>query len=220
MEAAVAGPHALRELGSEMEVDVSLPESANAGRGRRPPPQVAAVTAALQLLDEVGLEQLTMDSVARRAGMSKATLYRRWPGKIHLAIEAISTELGPPLQSSGATATDIRALVEWTVNAVAQRVGEVFLSDATRDPAVASQLQSLIGPHRAAHAALLAGAAGRGDLPHDLDLTTTLDLLAGIALFRRLTKRSLDNTLVDQLTLLLQYGELPRTIAGVVGRYT
>jgi AcrR family transcriptional regulator len=152
-----------------------------------------------------------MDSVAQRAGVSKATLYRWWPDKTHLVIEAVADNLGPPLPSSGDTATDIRALVRWTVDTVAHRVGDVFVSALSRNPATAAQLENLIGRHRAANSALLLGAAGRGDLPYDLDASTTLDLLTGIALFRKLMNRPLDAALVDQLTALVLRGELPRT---------
>ncbi|HZZ46269.1 MAG TPA: helix-turn-helix domain-containing protein [Pseudonocardia sp.] len=191
---------------------MTVPDNgARTGRRRDPRSHAAALNAALELLSEVGLEQLTMDAVAHRAGVSKATLYRWWSDKTHLVIEAVATDLGPPLQSTGDTTSDIRALVEWTVSTIAQRVGDVFVSDLASNAAAASQLEDLIGPHRAAIAALLLGAAGRGDLPYDLDVTATLDLLTGIAVFRKLMNRPLDTTLVDQLTALLLNGHLPRT---------
>jgi AcrR family transcriptional regulator len=189
----------------------SVPDGAKPGRRRDPRSHAAALSAALQILGEVGLEQLTMDGVAQRASVSKATLYRWWPDKTHLVIEAIAVNLGPPLQSSGDTTTDIRALIRWTIDTVADHVGDVFVSDLARNPTAAAQLETLIGPHRAANAALLLGAAGRGHLPYDLDATTTLDLLTGIALFRKLMNRPLDSALVEQLTALLLNGELPRT---------
>jgi AcrR family transcriptional regulator len=181
------------------------------GRRRDPRSHAAALNAALELLAEVGLEQLTMDSVAARAGVSKATLYRWWSDKAHLVIEALADDLGPPLHSTGDTATDVRALAQWTVDTVAHRVGDVFVSALSRNPATAAQLEDLVGRHRAANSALLLAAAGRGDLPYDLDAWTTLDLLTGIALFRKLMNRPLDAALVDQLTALVLRGELPRT---------
>jgi AcrR family transcriptional regulator len=210
----VAVPSQRRSRQAKEKFVISVPEDGvKPGRRRDPRSHAAALTAALELLGEVGLEQLTMDGIAQRAGVSKATLYRWWPDKTHLVIEAVADNLGPPLQSSGDTATDIRAVVQWTVDLVARRVGDVLVSALSRNPATAAQLEGLIGRHRAANSALLLGAAGRGDLPYDLDAWTLLDLLTGIALFRKLMNRPLDDTLVNQLTALVLSGELPRSSA-------
>jgi AcrR family transcriptional regulator len=179
------------------------------GRRRNPRLRTEVVAAVLQLLEEVGFGQLTMTSVAQRAGISKSTLYRRWPSKTHLVLEAIATDLGPPLQSVGDTAVDVRALVEWTVNTFVPQLCAV--GDLSHDRTGAAELENLISAYHAANAALLLDASGRGDLPHDLDLTTTLDLITGAAMMRKLTNRRLDTTLIDQLTTLLLGEELPRT---------
>ena len=51
--------------------------------------------ATLQVLEEVGYDRLTMDAVATAARASKATLYRRWNGKVALVIDALLSQKGP-----------------------------------------------------------------------------------------------------------------------------
>jgi hypothetical protein len=121
--------------------------------------------------------------------------------------------MGEPLTPSGDTATDIRAVVKYTMEIIGDLLGEVFLADLTHNPRAARQLADLVGPYRAAHAAVLLTAAARGQLPYDLDSTTVLDLLGGIVLYRKLTHQPLDDTLTDQLTQLLLSGTIPRTPA-------
>lgn len=64
-------------------------ELATAGSGRGPARESAICAAALELLAEVGYDQMSMDAVAARARASKATIYRRWPGKRELVVHAI-----------------------------------------------------------------------------------------------------------------------------------
>jgi AcrR family transcriptional regulator len=67
----------------------AVEEPATAGPGRGPARESAICTAALELLAEVGYDQMSMDAVAGRARASKATIYRRWPGKRELVVHAI-----------------------------------------------------------------------------------------------------------------------------------
>jgi AcrR family transcriptional regulator len=72
----------------DQPVDV-VEEPAASGSGRGPARESAICGAALELLAEVGYEQMSMDAVAARARASKATIYRRWPGKRELVVHAI-----------------------------------------------------------------------------------------------------------------------------------
>ncbi|WP_297546447.1 helix-turn-helix domain-containing protein [Amycolatopsis sp.] len=56
----------------------------------------AILLAVLELLAEVGYDQMTMDGVAARAHASKATIYRRWPGKAELVVTAVKRHSGSP----------------------------------------------------------------------------------------------------------------------------
>jgi len=64
--------------------------SATAGRPRDPRLDKAIVAATLELLVEEGYAQLTVERIAARAGVGKATVYRRWPDKVSIVLEAVS----------------------------------------------------------------------------------------------------------------------------------
>src|SRR6202451_3503036 len=72
---------------------------------------VALRDAALALLAEIGYDRLTIDSVAARAHASKATIYRRWPGKAELVVDALTSLKGAPLvPDTGTLRGDLEAI--------------------------------------------------------------------------------------------------------------
>ncbi|MBU8833536.1 TetR/AcrR family transcriptional regulator [Mycolicibacterium goodii] len=68
-----------------------MPESTRPGRKRDGTRDVAILQATLAVLGETGYERMTTDVVAARAGVSKATMYRRWPSKAQLVVEAVES---------------------------------------------------------------------------------------------------------------------------------
>ena len=93
----------------------SLPIPASPQRGRRRSPVAAraVLKAALELLDDhaVGYQGLTMKAVAERAGVSKATLYRWWPDKRHLVLDAYRSRSARdiPVRLTGDLRADLAA---------------------------------------------------------------------------------------------------------------
>jgi hypothetical protein len=88
-------------------------------------------------------------------------------------------------------------------------------TDLNDDPEARVELLKWLGPTRASQLALLYEAAGRGDLPHDVDGGLILDLIAGTIMYRNLLGHQSDDQMVDQLTSLIVDGRLPR--AGAEG---
>jgi AcrR family transcriptional regulator len=88
----------------------------------------AIVDAAIEELREVGYARMTMDSVARRAGAGKASVYRRWPSRVELALEAADRLIGdPPLPPEPASLReDLLALLRYIAEQGAGPVGETF----------------------------------------------------------------------------------------------
>src|SRR5438552_7396577 len=96
--------------------DVSLtnePGRPRRGRPRDPAVDEAILTAAVDLLAEVGYARLTMEQVAARAGVGKASLYLRWPNKVALVAEAIQHRAAviPALPDTGSLPADMRAFL-------------------------------------------------------------------------------------------------------------
>ena len=106
---------------------------------RRERVRTSVLGAALDLLDEVGVQGLTFESVAARSGVAKTTIYRHWPTKAQLTIEALSIMHEPtPTPNSGDLRADLRAcFVAVSEQALDDRKARIFasvLDAAQRDP--------------------------------------------------------------------------------------
>jgi AcrR family transcriptional regulator len=160
------------------------------------------------LLREVGYQNLTMEAVAARAGVGKTTVYRWWPTKPALVIDALADALPPvEVRISGETRRDVRAVVARLAHtdtaATLADALPALAAEARRDPDAAQRLSALLGPRRAADAAVLLAAASRGGLPHDVDVTLLLDAALGTLLLRRMRGEEPTEDVVDALTDLL-----------------
>ncbi len=185
------------------------------GRRRSIHSHQAVLAATITVLDRVGYSALTMEAVAATAGVGKATIYRWWPSKASLVIEALEAVVpAPRTVSTGDTRTDVRAIVQAAVDDyVNTPLGPnlaVIAADAPTDPAAADRLAALLGARRAAHASVLLAAAGRGDLPHDVDVHLLLDIITGTLVHRALLGVAPDDHTIDQLADLIVAGTPPR----------
>src|SRR6266851_5959752 len=89
------------------------PERSRRGRPRDPAVDEAVLTAAVDLLAEVGYARLTMDQVAARAGVGKASVYLRWPNKVALVAQAIQqrSAVVPEIPDNGSVREDMLAFL-------------------------------------------------------------------------------------------------------------
>ncbi len=163
------------------------------------------LAAALEVLDETGLAGFTMEAVARRAGASKATLYRRWPTTGALMIDAMDATFRPfPAPDTGRVATDVAEILSAFVTMLEQtpfpRLLAAFIDAAERDPALASLHADLTHRRREPLLAVLSRARDRGELPADSDPELTTDLLTSPFFYRRfVAHRPIPPTLVDDV---------------------
>lgn len=161
--------------------------------------------ATVRLLVQQGYQRLSIDAVATHAGVAKTTVYRWWPNKAALVIEALETGLNlPPPQPTGDSRADIRAVVQRMADAFGNPpLGEVLPAlaiDLSHDADAQERLRGMLRPRRAANAEILRAAAARGDLPAELDVRLLLDMVAGAILYRRLMGTPPTPALVEQLT--------------------
>ena len=148
------------------------------------------LTAALEVLAESGMPGFTIESVARRAGASKATLYRHWPSASALLVDAMDAEVRP----SPAVATgDIRADMISMLTGVAAMLDRspfpelmaAFVDAAERDPALAGLQASLTERRREPLLRVVLEAARQGVITTDVDPELVVDLLAAPFFYRR-----------------------------------
>lgn len=158
------------------------------GRPRSAKAQKAILEAAMELLLDQGLQAMNMDELAERAGVSKATIYRWWPSKELLALDALATEWEiagtRAARDSGSLRGDLLAqLRPWLRKLNARPFGRVIaglLAQAQTDPEFATLYRDhFVRPRRDATRPLLLRAIDRGEVATGTDLEVTLDLLYG-----------------------------------------
>jgi AcrR family transcriptional regulator len=197
------------------ELNRATGDSPRPGRRRSERSHQSVLAATMALLEEVGYLALTLEAVAAKAGVSRATIYRWWPSKAILVIEALDGVI-PTLVPvfTGDTRADVRTVVQAILdNYIRTPFGlnlAVLAFDAAGDPEATARLIDMFGPRRAADASVVLTAASRGDLPHDVDVHLVLDIVMGTLIFRALIGVTPDDHLVDQLTDLLVAGKPPR----------
>jgi AcrR family transcriptional regulator len=168
-------------------------EGVQRGRPRSQQAHKAILEAAAALLLERGLPAVSMDAVAERAGVSKATIYRWWPTKEALALDALYTEwntVRPSARDTGSLRSDLLALLRpWARLAGSRPYGRVItalLTEARSDPAFAAEYrQRFIEPRRDQARALFHRAVERGEIPADTKIDVAMDVLYG-PLYHRL----------------------------------
>lgn len=155
------------------------------GRPRDPALDDAIIDAALAELDERGYADLTVSDVARRAGVSKPAVYRRWADKAQLVVEAIATRMPDAgLADTGEVAGDLAAyadrLVTTFTGTPAGLVLPGLVAAMAADPELASQYRALlIEPLRREVRAAVQRGIARGELVPDTDVELVLDVIAG-----------------------------------------
>lgn len=154
----------------------------------------AIEAAAVDELAENGYGRFSMAAVARRAGVGKAAIYRRWATQEAMLIDLLAPKAVLLAEASPADSLpeNLRTFVDATRRAfayprVASIVADLF-AEGLRNPALFRVLhEEVTVPRRARAADMLARAVARGEIPADLDVDAALDLLAGPLAVRVLT---------------------------------
>ena len=160
------------------------------GRPRSAEAHQAILSATFTLLDEVGYRALTIEAVAARAGVGKTTIYRRWPSKLELVVEAVA-EMRPPLptEDTGSLQGDFLAFQRGQITRVAAgpmpRIAPRLLAESVNDRELHEAVQrELIDPIRTAIGEVLQRGVDRGELRADLDLELATDVIHGTVVYR------------------------------------
>jgi AcrR family transcriptional regulator len=162
------------------------------------------VTTTLTLLTEAGLDELTIDEISRRSGVAKTTIYRHWPNRSALVIDACSrmtdSEDAPP--DTGSLEGDVRAILtniaELLETARWSAIVPSIVDAAEHDPAYADIHGAIQRGHAASLRSALDRAAIRGEIPSQVDRQAIIALLLGPLFYRRwFSREKLDAKFVE-----------------------
>lgn len=152
------------------------------------------LAAAGDLMAERGVAMLTIDEVAQRSGVAKTTIYRHWPERTGLIVDAVNAGLlhiGTP--DTGSLRGDLDAWFSSTIRSHltgnAGRIIPCLIAEADRNSEVAYLLDR-IGAERARVVGLIVERAiERGELRTDLDVDTLVGIIAGPVVFQKMIRR-------------------------------
>lgn len=194
-----------------MEAAPRVGEQRPGGRAARVRRSVLGATT--ELLAEVGYEELTVDEVARRAGVHKTTVYRRWPTKAELITDAVDEQSAEnvPIPDTGSLHGDLRALCR----SVAANIGSdgggrrsrSIVAAAASSPGLAAGVHGFWSRRLELCAPIVERAIERGDVAADLDTSVVIEALVGPLWLRLLvTGGAIDDDLCDGIVSLIEAG--------------
>ncbi|MEU6882602.1 TetR/AcrR family transcriptional regulator [Streptomyces sp. NPDC046712] len=175
------------------------------GSPRRAPAGAAVlredVTEAIRLavfeeLAAVGFARMSIEGIARRAGVGKTAVYRRWKSKLSLVLDLVGAfaAQGLPAPSTGSLHGDVRALLEVASHAlrhpVASQVIPDLLVEAARQPEIAQAIKAaLLDSQQGVVAQIVREAVARGELAEGADPDRALDVVVGPLYWRLVVVR-------------------------------
>lgn len=143
-------------------------------------------TAVLAELAEAGYARLSIESVARRAGVGKTAVYRRWPSKQQMVVAVVSevAHAAIPIIDTGSLIGDVHAFLQEAYDGLRMPMVGAILPDlfaeGTRSRGLGEDLLAAVrDPRRARAADMIDRAVQRGELDQTVDVETALDVLAG-----------------------------------------
>ncbi len=153
-----------------------------------------ALAATADLIAERGVDNLTIEDVAARSGVAKTTIYRHWPSRGPLIIDAVrSCWAHLPTPDTGDLRTDLVRLFEGMVrvdlSSLAGRIMPSLLSVAGRDPEVERLTRELAEERARPVREILGRAVARGELSAAVDEEVALGVVVGPLLYRKLHRR-------------------------------
>jgi AcrR family transcriptional regulator len=198
---------------AEVEVEAHRPP----GRPRSAEADRAILRAAVDLLADEGYGGVTMEGVAARAGVGKATVYRRWPCKSALVVDAVDAcrESASQPPDTGSVREDLLAFVRGFMHPIrtsdAGRVMPALVAELARSPELASAFrEGFVQPRRAKVLEAVRRGVDRGEVRAGVDAELVADGVVALLMHRFLvTGMEIDDGLPERVVDLLCRGICP-----------
>jgi AcrR family transcriptional regulator len=182
-----------------------MPE-ARSGRPRSERRHQAILQTAIDLVLELGFRAVSIESIAAKAGVAKTTIYRRWPNKAAVIMDAFMVRFGSGTQfpASKKVTDGIRLQMRSMARAFRSKDGalvKALLAEAQFDPELATAFRERWTlPRRKMALAVLQKAVDQGELRPDIDLEATIDLLYAPMYYRlQMGTGSLADAYIDEI---------------------
>jgi AcrR family transcriptional regulator len=174
------------------------------GRPRSQQSRAAVLRATSELMREVGLRAMTTEDIAARSGASKATIYKWWPNKYAVAVEAFLSQMAVESADpdTGSAREDFRLALRGLIHFYTGENGRAYahlVGEAQFDPKIGAELRDhLVSPRRELVRAIWDRGVARGELRADVDPEVAIDLIFGPAMYRLVAGHApLDDTAAE-----------------------
>ncbi|TJZ99013.1 TetR/AcrR family transcriptional regulator [Actinacidiphila oryziradicis] len=173
-------------------MSLTNPVRRRSGRPRSERARQAVMLAASELLPELGLRAMTTDRISERSGVSKATIYKWWPSKYAVAVDAFLAGMfaasREPDPDTGSAREDFRQALRGIMRFYSSASGRIFaqlVAEAQFDPEVFAELRDrLVASRRELVRAIWDRGVARGELLAEVDPDVGLDMMFGPAMYR------------------------------------
>jgi AcrR family transcriptional regulator len=187
--------------------------------GRSARVREAVLSAAFVELDEHGYADFSIEAVARRSGVHKTTIYRRWPTREALLVYALDTrsDRDTPIPDTGSVRSELRQFGEMVLGKLTSPNGNAVLKSLViavdESPDVIEKVRGFWRDRLAAGTAVVSRGVERGELPPDIDADQLIEALLAPIYFRILFPHApVTSEFLDHLIDLLLDGALHRVI--------
>lgn len=198
------------------QVEENLDESCEAkqpGRPRCPLTHQNILKATRELVEEVGFDCLTIEGIAARAGVGKTTIYRRWPNKASIVLDAFFENISPAaaFPDTGNVREDVRRHLKKLVKEFNGPLGckiSMLLANGQLDEEMAEAFRvQWIKPRRDEARQVIQRGIKRGEIHQEIDPEVLVDALYGPIYFRLLAGHApLTPSFAESLTELVMSG--------------
>jgi AcrR family transcriptional regulator len=180
------------------------------GRPRSEESEEAILAATIDLLSQMPLREISMEEIARKAGVGKATIYKWWPSRAYVALDAFLRKFNQslPAPDTGSVRRDIleqlRSLMVFYQSPTGRILGQ-FVAECQIDKEFASLFRErFLKPRREVIGVIFDRGVQRGEIDQKFDRELVLDLIYGPAIYRMIIGHApLEVPIADEMVSIL-----------------